>query len=169
MNKLDSPRENQSRIRTQQGFTLIELVITMVIAAILAAIAIPSYSAYIQKSRRTEAKSALLDLASLEERYFSTNNTYTNQAGNLGYPAGTATPFAVGSSYYNITSITVTAAVAPTGPTSVGAPASYLITATPVAGTTQANDSACQTFTISSTGQRTATGTDPNASTDCWQ
>jgi type IV pilus assembly protein PilE len=169
MNKLDSPRKNRSRIRTQQGFTLVELLIAMAITAILAAIAIPSYSAYIQKSRRTEAKSALLDLASLEERYFSTNNTYTNQASNLGYSAGTATPFAVGSGYYNITSITVTAAAAPTGPTSVGTPASYLITATPVAGTTQANDLACASFTISSTGQQTATGTDTNASTDCWQ
>jgi type IV pilus assembly protein PilE len=169
MNKLNPVSENRSRIRTQQGFTLIELVITMVIAAILAAIAIPSYSAYIQKSRRTEAKSALLDLASLEERYFSTNNTYTNQAGNLGYPAGTATSFPVGSGYYNITSIVANAAIAPTSTTSVGTPATYTIIAAPVAGTTQANDSACQTFTISSNGQRKATGTDPNASTDCWQ
>jgi type IV pilus assembly protein PilE len=168
MNKLHSVGENRSRIRTQRGFTLIELVIPMVIASILAAIAIPSYSAYIEKSRRTEAKSALLDLASLEERYFSTNNTYTNQGSNLGYPAGTGSSFSVGS-YYTITSIVVTSALAPTSSTSVGTPATYTITAAPVAGTTQANDSACQTFVISSSGQRTATGTDPNASTDCWQ
>ena len=168
MNKLNSVSESRSRIRTQQGFTLIELVVTMVIASILAAIAIPSYSAYIQKSRRTEAKSALLNLASLEERYFSTNNTYTNQGANLGYPAGTGSSFPVGS-YYSITSIVANAAVAPVSSTSVGTPATYTITAAPVAGTTQANDLACASFTISSNGQRTATGTDPNASTDCWQ
>ena len=45
--------------------------------------------------------------------------------------------------------------------------ATYIITATAVGQ--QANDTACATFTINSAGQQSATGTDPNASVDCWQ
>ena len=167
MNTLILPRNRRSRAQSQQGFTLVELLIAMVIAAILAAIAIPSYSSYIQKSRRTDAKSALLNLASLEERYFSTTNTYTTAPANLGYAAGTVTPFPVSNGYYNITAINVIAAVAPANATSVGTPASYTITATAIG--TQANDAACTTFMISSSGQQTATGTDPNPNVDCWK
>jgi type IV pilus assembly protein PilE len=167
MNKPFLLPSRHSRAQGQQGFTLVELLIAMVIASILAAIAIPSYSAYIQKSRRTDAKSALLDLASLEERYFSTNNAYTDTAANLGYPAGTAVPFPVSNGYYNITVLNAIAAVAPANATSVGTPATYTITATPIG--TQLNDAACASFTINSAGQQTATGTDPNPNVDCWK
>src|SRR5208283_4009558 len=63
--------------RRSAGITLIELIIVMVIVAIMASIAIPSYNSYVLKSHRTEAKTALLDLASMEERYFSTQNVYS--------------------------------------------------------------------------------------------
>ena len=141
----------------------------MVIAAILASIAIPSYSAYILKSHRTDAKSALLGMAALEERFFSTNNTYSSTPSDLGYPGGTTVPFAVGSStpYYNITSLVVNAAVPPVNTTSVGTPATYTIIASATGN--QTADTACATFQITSGGVQTATGTDPNASVDCWQ
>ncbi|HHZ88190.1 MAG TPA: prepilin-type N-terminal cleavage/methylation domain-containing protein, partial [Chromatiaceae bacterium] len=45
--------------RTPKGFTLIELMVTIVIVAILASIAIPSYTGQIQKSRRAEATASL--------------------------------------------------------------------------------------------------------------
>jgi type IV pilus assembly protein PilE len=150
-----------------RGFTLIELVVTMVIAAILAAIAIPSYQSYVLKSHRTDAKSALLDLASLEERYFSTQNTYTALPTNLGYP-GAGVPFAVGSGYYNITVLNVFGATAPTATVPGGTPASYTITATAIAN--QVNDTPCTSFTITSAGVQTALnsgGTDNT--TACWQ
>lgn len=152
-----------TRIRSE-GFTLIELVITMVIAAILAAIAIPSYSAYLQRSRRTEARTALLDMAALEERFFSTNNTYSQTPSDLGYATGTTTPFPVGSGYYNITTLTATAAVAPTGPTTMGTPATYQITATAIG--VQAADAACTTLTINSAGTQSSTGT--GTPYTCW-
>jgi type IV pilus assembly protein PilE len=167
MNKPFLPPDRHSSVQSQQGFTLVELLITVVIVSILAAIAIPSYSSFILKSRRTDAKSALLNLASLEERYFSTTNTYTAAPANLGYPAGTAVPFPVSSGYYNITAIIPIAAALPANTTSVGTPASYTITATAIG--TQANDAACATFMISSSGQQTATGTDPNPNVDCWK
>jgi type IV pilus assembly protein PilE len=156
----------QSNVR-QRGFTLVELMITVVIVSILASIAIPSYTSYIQRSRRTDAKSTLLNLASLEERYFSTNNTYTNVPANLGYPVGTATPFVVGSGYYNITILNATAALPPANAGAVGTPALYNIQATAVGS--QANDLLCATFMITSGGLQTATGTDPNPNVDCWK
>jgi type IV pilus assembly protein PilE len=153
------------------GFTLIELVVAMVIVAILAAIAIPSYQSYVLKSHRTDAKSALLDLASLEERYFSTQNTYTGNPNNLGYTtAGTSVPsaFPVGSGYYNITVLNVTTATAPTAALPGGTPATYTITATAIGN--QVKDSPCASFTITSAGAQTAlnsAGTDDTAA--CWQ
>jgi type IV pilus assembly protein PilE len=165
MNKIVLLRGVRPRARRQRGFTLIELVIAMVIASILAAIAIPSYTSYIMKSRRTEAKSALLNLASLEERFFSTNNTYSALPTDLGYTAGAGVSFPVGSGYYNITALTVTPAAAPANTTSAGTPATYIITARPVPTSTQANDSGCTSFTITSGGVQTSTG----SSTTCWQ
>jgi len=89
--------------KTRHGFTLIELMIAVAIVGILAAIAIPSYTSYVQKARRTSAKTALLDLASREAKYYSTNNAYTNSMTNLGYAS--AGPIAVPdatSNYYNL-------------------------------------------------------------------
>ena len=59
------------------GFTLIELMVTVAIVAILSAIAYPAYTEYILKSRRTDAKNALLDLAARQERFYSLNNKYS--------------------------------------------------------------------------------------------
>ena len=58
------------------GFTLLELMITVVIVAILASVAVPSYMAHIQSTRREEAKKALLDAAQKMESYFAQNMTY---------------------------------------------------------------------------------------------
>jgi type IV pilus assembly protein PilE len=145
-----------------RGFTLIELVVAMVIGGILVAIAIPAYSNYVLQSHRTDAKTALLDLASLEERYFSTTNTYTTVTANLGYPTGNNWPVVVGSGYYQVQTPVIVAAT-------TAAPASYSITAVPVPGGYQTKDTACASFTVTSTGTQTALnsgGTD-NSQT-CW-
>ena len=157
-------KPNSPGRHASSGFSLIELMVTVVIVSILASIAIPAYNAQIRKSRRTEAKTALLDLAGREERYFNTNSTvgYTNDPANLGYktPPATMTNYPVGSGYYTVT-INVVAAAPP-------APATYQIVATPVGD--QLNDLQCQSFTVTSTGAQTATSpTDLNASTDCWK
>lgn len=64
----------------QPGFTLIELMITVAIVGILAAIALPSYQNSVMKSRRGDAKSDLLGLANAMERHFTVNNTYCGAA-----------------------------------------------------------------------------------------
>lgn len=63
---------------SQKGFTLIELMITLAIVAILATIAYPAYNDYVIKSNRVEAKRTLLTAAQFLERNFSTQNTYLN-------------------------------------------------------------------------------------------
>jgi type IV pilus assembly protein PilE len=162
---------NQASKPRNRGFTLVELIVAMVILATLAAIAIPSYSQYVLKSHRSEVKSALMDAASLEERYFSTTNTYTGNPLNLGY--GTASlNFPVGSgSYYIITNIQPFAALPPNPPTNPsGTPASFIITATPKPGSMQVNDTACWTWTINSAGVQTAlTQGGVDNTPNCWQ
>lgn len=73
--------------RASRGFTLIELMITVVVIAVLTGIAVASYANQVNKSRRADAKTALLDLAARQERFYTTNNSYTNVAANLGYTA----------------------------------------------------------------------------------
>lgn len=66
-------RKMQSEFK---GFTLVELMIVVAIISILGAIAMPAYNQYVIKSARTQAKAALLDLAQMEERYFTNNAKY---------------------------------------------------------------------------------------------
>jgi type IV pilus assembly protein PilE len=136
-----------SKVSAVAGFTLIELMVTLVVAAILLAIAIPGYQTYIRQSRRTDAKTAVLDLAGREETLFSTKNTYSITPADVGYTGG-AFPISVGSGYYTIT-VVAPAAAAGVNPT-------FLVTAVPVAGKTQANDAACQTFSVDQLGNQTA-------------
>ena len=143
------------------GFTLVELMVTIVIGTILMSIAIPSYQAQIRKSRRTEARNALLDLAGREERYFSTANLYSSTPSDLGYTGfGAANP--IGSGYYYLT-VTPTAAQPTAAPPVL---AGYTITAT--ATGTQLKDTACKTFTVNNLGQQTATDSSGAAATTCW-
>lgn len=147
------------RQEQQRGFTLIELVVAMSIAALLAAIAIPAYSSYTLRSHRTEAKTVLADLAAMEERFYSTSNTYTTDPGQLGYGAvGGAFPITVGSGYYQVTQPTFTAATAT-------APAYYKFTATAVGN--QTKDTTCASFSLDSQSAQTASpDTTPPS---CWQ
>jgi type IV pilus assembly protein PilE len=160
---------NYASRRRNRGFTLVELIVAMVILSILAAIAIPSYSQYVLKSHRTEAKAALMDAASLEERYFSTSNLYTQNPIQLGYGIA-ATPVPVGTGYYIINSINSSLPLPPTGAVPGGTPATFTITAIPAPGSMQVNDTACASFSIDSTGKQTALnsgGIDNTA--NCWQ
>ena len=155
----------ESRKQASFGFTLIELMVTVAIVSILATIAVTSYSRQVQKSRRTEAKSALLDLAGREERLFSTTNAYSNVEAYLGYAASgttvmTAMPF--GNGYYTLTAVTPDTVNQP------GVTNSYLLTAIPVAGTSQANDTLCGSFTVNQLGVQGVTGTAAATPGTCW-
>jgi type IV pilus assembly protein PilE len=137
--------------RKSSGFSLIELMVTVAIVAIVASIAYPSYTSQVRKSRRTEAKTALLDLAGREEKLYSTSNAYSNLLSDLGY-TGAGSTTTVGSGYYSVTVSNVTA----------GPPATFQIRATPIGA--QASDADCTSFTVDQTGAQTSTGT----SATCW-
>jgi len=68
----------------QNGFTLIELMITVVIIAILSAIAMPAYQEYVKRGNRAAAESEMMDIASREQQYLLANRCYTDLA-TLGY------------------------------------------------------------------------------------
>lgn len=148
------------------GWTLVELLVSIIVLTILVSIAVPSYTNQVRKSRRTEAKSALLDLASREERFMSTNSAYTNDQKNLGYSSSAATLFQVnvGSNYYNV-SVCVGAGI-PTACSAAQADttgATYLLVAVPI--NAQAGDTYCGSYTLDNTGVQGNTGTQTSG---CW-
>jgi type IV pilus assembly protein PilE len=148
------------RVREEAGFTLIEMMTAVLIAAILIGIAVPSYNAQTQKSRRTEAKTALLDLAAREERYNSTYNSYTSDPTKLGYSGNF--PVIVGNGYYQIK-----VCVGATNCTAdAGTGTAFLLTATPVSTSAQAKDTGCNAFQLDSTGIQSVTGT--ASASSCW-
>lgn len=72
--------------RHARGFTLIELMVTVAIAAILAAVAIPMYRDYVIRSRIIDATSRLSDFRVRMEQYFMNNRTYDAGGGACGVP-----------------------------------------------------------------------------------
>jgi type IV pilus assembly protein PilE len=79
------------RRRRTAGFTLIELMITVVVLAILAAIAYPSYEQQVRRGRRSSAKAAMMDISNREQQYLLATRTYATTA------ALTATGYAIPS------------------------------------------------------------------------
>ena len=69
-----------------RGITLMELMIVVVIIGILTAIAYPNYRQYAARAKRNEARAALLQIATLQERFYLQNNSYTDDMTNLGFP-----------------------------------------------------------------------------------
>ncbi len=149
--------------RTATGFTLVELMSVVLIIAILTIIAVPSYTNHVRKSRRIEAKSILLDIASREERYIATNGIYSSTATDLGF-SGTW-PQTVGSGYYTVAAPTVTAASLSSS-TAAATPAKFSFTAT--ATGTQTKDTQCASFTIDQSGLQTSADSNGTATTGCW-
>jgi len=153
------PKQTAPPRSALRGFTLVELMVTVAVLAILATIAATSYTSQIQKSRRTDARSAVMDLAGREEKLFSTTNAYTNTALALGYAAAaTPWPITIGSGYYNVSvtspDLTQPATTQP----------NYLITATAI--NAQVSDTQCTTLSVDQTGKQSSTGTAPVAT--CW-
>lgn len=133
---------------TSQGVTLIELMIVIVVVAVLASIAVPSYRQYVIRTHRTEAKATLLNVAAAQEKFYLQNNTYATNAQRAVAPPNGLGIAGTENGWYTLT---ITAASA----------AGFTATAVPVAGGPQAAD-ACQLFQVDDRGVKTAT------SPDCW-
>ncbi len=103
-------------MRSNKGLTLVELLVVIIIVGILAAIAIPVYTNYLQRARRADAKTALEQLRAAQEVFRAENGAYTNNFAVLNANWG-GPPAVVG--LYNITVVatatTFTGTATPTG------------------------------------------------------
>jgi type IV pilus assembly protein PilE len=129
-------RLNPGRAR---GFTLIELMVAVVIVGVLSAIAYPSYTDSVRKSKRASAKAKMTEVAGRLSQYYSapaadTSATYTLLFTDLAYPAGALYSDAKGHT------LTLSAGAS-------GIASSYLITATPVTA-----DPTCGNLTLDNLG-----------------
>ncbi|TXL68725.1 type IV pilin protein [Zeimonas arvi] len=137
MNPCSRPR----RTPAIAGFTLIELMITVAIVAILASVAYPSYVQYVLRSNRAAAQGVMTDLASRQHQFFVDTRAYSGTVAGLR----TSVPADVAANY------TITIAL------DAGPPAGFTLTATPQGK--QASE-ACGTLTIDEAGAK--------APADCW-
>jgi type IV pilus assembly protein PilE len=99
------------------GFTLIELMVALVIVAILAVVALPSYTRYVQQGDVVEATQALSQYRVTMEQYFQDNNTYQN-AGACGAAIPTLTNFTLTCATASANAFTATATAKASGPVS---------------------------------------------------
>ena len=131
--------------RTMRGVTLMELMIVVVIIGILASIAYPNYREFVARAKRTEARAALLKIATNQEKYYLQNNSFTTDLTQLGFNAN---PYTTDSGTYSV-SITLADA------SNFTAQADYI----PV----DAEADKCNLFKIDARGQKTS-----EDYTDCW-
>lgn len=145
------------------GFSLVELLVTLAILAILSSLAVGGYRQHLRRTNRVDATTALLRLAAAQEKHYAQNGQYADDdALSLPPPAGLGIA-GTERGYYTL-GILVGAGGAATG---------YTATATVVSGGPQADDDACWMFTLNERGLRGAIdrGGDatPSSGTDCWR
>lgn len=144
------------------GFSLLELLVALVIMAVLAAQAIPAYQQHVIRTKRTEARAALLQLMLQQERYQTQANTY------IAFSSSATEPEARHFKWWSGASQAVSAYEIE-GKACDGELISQCVQLVATPGTEQVDnnfrDLDCQRLTLTSTGLRLATG----PGVGCWQ
>lgn len=141
-----------------RGFTLIELMVAVVIAGILAAIAYPSYTSFVQRSRRADAMAVLTAIVQAQERYRSNSTAYASTTKDLNVTVDNITK------YYSVNM------------SGVGDPPAfttgYVATASVISGSAQNNDTNCTNISVNMVGSiltYTSTSSDGSDTRNiCW-
>jgi type IV pilus assembly protein PilE len=132
------------------GYTLVELMITLVVTGILSMIAIPSYSEYVKRSTRIEAKVALLQAQNWMEQQFTLNSSYLNAGEEPVLPDSFSRSPISGTEKYTLSVVSGTTV------------ASYTLQAVPV------QEDKCGIFTLDQSGLRGLSGTHTATAELCW-
>ncbi len=150
-------------MRQQNGFTLIELMIVVVVIGVLAAIAYPNYQQYQLKAGRSDGHAKLTQVMQTQERFYSQNQAYTTNLGasannnrGLDLPVATNAPVPSDEGRYNITAEACAA----------GTPLARCVRLVATATNQQVADTQCGNLILTSRGEKLITGTGTRES--CW-
>jgi type IV pilus assembly protein PilE len=153
-----------ARIGTRgQGFTMIEILITLLVVTILVGVAYPAYTEKLRSTRRADAIGALMSLANRESTFRANYNSYTVTLVAPSGCSGSACGLGFASSrsdggYYTLSAAAGTAGIA----------TSFVLSAAPRAGTDQASDK-CGTLTLDQRGVQGVSGAASGVTAqDCW-
>lgn len=145
------------KIRGRSGFTLVEMMITVVIISIITAFAYPAYTKNMQRGKRADVRTVLMEDAQFMERFFTENSSYLLSTAGVApvLPQLVSPRSATGTGInYNITFTAQTAT-------------SYTLQATPV--NSMASDD-CKSLTLNNLGQKNVVGSPTNGwdVQSCW-
>jgi type IV pilus assembly protein PilE len=140
--------------RASRGVTLMELLVVIAILGIITAVAVPTYRKYLIRTQRSEAKIALLQLQTAQEKFYMQNNSFTDNVTDAS-PAGLGLLSTTESGKYDIDVDLSDDAQ------------SYTATASPHANGGQEDDNECENFSINNLGTRGVSG--PMGTKACWR